>query len=122
MGRSWTKAARSLQVGLPGLVLLLSLSCSSASVPDASAPTASTGTPAVQSTTQAPSEATAEPATPTQAPSEATDGAGCSHTNSYSRVCGGDRRSIIHGRRTGRDLRTHSDDGSHDRLDSAQSG
>ena len=61
MRDAWKRAVRAPQLGLAGLLLLLSLACASASAPVTPAPRVSTGTPVADGIVQTPGEA----ATPT---------------------------------------------------------
>ena len=61
MRGAWKRAVGAPQLGLAGLLLLLSLACASASAPVTPAPRVSTGTPVADGIVQAPGEA----ATPT---------------------------------------------------------
>ena len=61
MRDAWKRAARAPQLGLAGLLLLLSLACASASAPVTPAPRVSTGTPVADGIVQT----TIEAATPT---------------------------------------------------------
>ena len=61
MRDAWKRAVRAPQLGLAGLLLLLSLACASASVPVTPAPRVSTGTPVADGVVQT----TIEAATPT---------------------------------------------------------
>ena len=73
MRDAWKRAVGAPQLGLAGLLLLLSLTCASASAPVTQEPPVSTGTPVANGIVQTPGEA-ATPAPPrtSQATSERT--------------------------------------------------
>ena len=75
MRDAWKRAVRALQLGLAGLLLLLSLACASASAPVTPAPRVSTGTPVADGIAQPHGQAaTPTPPRTSKATSERTGG------------------------------------------------
>ena len=73
MRDAWNRAVGAPQLGLAGLLLLLSLACASASTPVTQEPRVSTGTPVADGVVQTPGEAaTPTPPSTSEAPSEKT--------------------------------------------------